>query len=149
MKKEHKFWLAGIVDGEGTISAFWEKPRGYHKETRYLSVYLAVSNTDNRIIQRCKEITGVGCITYCTPKNPKHKKWSSWRVRGHTACKVIRELMPHLISKSEQAAAALEWEGIKKFVGYHKKGTCAVTPEAVAERMSIYSRLRALNKRGR
>jgi len=142
-------WLAGIVDGEGTISAYWEKKKGYKSPSRYLQVYIGVSNTDNKITEKCKKITKAGGIYYHKTHHEKNKDWSRWEARGGNACKIVELILPYLISKKSQAKNLLKWRKLEKFVGYHKKGTIAITQKAIKERTKIYDQMRKLNKRGK
>lgn len=142
-------WLGGIIDGEGHVGANWERPAKYKGYSRYLQIAINVTNTAFIIPERCKEITGQGGLYYHKNKDPNRKDWVKWEVRSNNALAVARLLLPYVISKSEQLQVLLEWGDLERFVGYHKKGSIAVTEEAMAARQSIYDRLAALNKRGR
>lgn len=70
MNDVEKGWLAGIIDGEGTISL----ERKHKGEWRYPRI--SVSSTDIEILQHCVAITGIGTIR---PKKETRKNCSpSW-----------------------------------------------------------------------
>ena len=67
-------WLAGIIDGEGSISL---DPRNGTRMPR-----LSVPSTDIEILRKCVEITGTGNITKRNSRNSKHKETWQWRTSG-------------------------------------------------------------------
>ena len=142
-------WMAGIIDGEGTISAFWVKPKKYKGNSRYLQVYIGVTNTDNKITEECRKITKMGGIYYRHLKHKIWNDWSCWRIRGESACKIAEIILPFLISKKVQAKVLLKWRNLERFVGYHKKNTIAITQNAIKQRTKIYNQMMKLNKRGK
>ena len=118
-------WLAGIIDGEGSLDFSWRK-----KPYNYLDARLTVSNTDFRIPLKCKEITQVGFVYYLKSKNPKRKDWACWAVKGENAMKVIEITYPSLISKQEQAKTFLKWRKLKR-LGGSGFGHCHKVPNRV------------------
>ena len=142
-------WFGGIIDGEGTISASWDKPKKYKGDSRYMYVHISVTNTDSVIVQRCRDIAGTGTISQHINKNARQKDWSRWMIKGHSAIAVAKAIRPYVFSKKEHIALLLEWAGMPRFVGYHAKGTIAVTEDAMRGRADMVNRFRELNKRGR
>lgn len=141
-------WLAGIIDGEGTITATMEKPRKYKGESRFLKVYISVTNTDNRITLACREITQAGSIVYYKPENKRWQGWSRWQVGCEPACKVVEKILPFLVSKKEQAIHFLKWRTMPRFVGRHEKGSIAVPTSVMEDRRLFVCTFRELNHRG-
>jgi len=75
-------WLAGIIDGEGSIvldrKSKWRSPR------------IKVASTDIEILLECKRICAAGSITEKKSRNPKHSK--SWVWACHSTLKTIEIL---------------------------------------------------------
>lgn len=106
-------WLAGFLDGEGTIglhranSKKWPHP--------YLAPHLQAPNTDLRLIERARDIieriTGVRPWRVVASKAAGRCKMS-WRfmVKSQRQLAVLLPaLIPHLISKHEQAEIVLQF----------------------------------------
>lgn len=111
-KDVDRAWLAGLVDGDGTIGIRISKPRKEfptQKNPTFVP-YLAVSLTDTVALERCKEITGLGNINLKGRGGKAgsrgihiRKDFFSWRLDGQVASKVIRDIYPYLVIKQNQA----------------------------------------------
>lgn len=147
LRQEELAWLAGIIDGEGTIGACFEKPKGYN--STYLLLYVRVSNTKKEIVEECKRISQVGNIQFVKVKNPNYNDWYVWTAKCHNAVKILKELEPYILTKQRHIELAYKWVGLERFVGYHRKGSIALSTNAIEERKGIYEHFRKLNIRGR
>ena len=97
-------WLAGILDGEGNIRVDYPNPR--YPDYAYPKVI--VVNTCLPLLERIKEITGVGQIKSRSWKAKDHHKDSwHWVVGGHAAISVLNQILELLIAKQDHALAAL------------------------------------------
>jgi hypothetical protein len=67
-------WLAGLFEGEGTISI----PRSTPKKSRS-GVALRVVSTDCDVIERVRDVTGVGYVYASMP--PLRKPYWTWVVQ--------------------------------------------------------------------
>ena len=137
-------YLAGIVDGEGTISV-----RFYPKRNER-SIAIQVGNTSSKLLNYLYDTFG-GTIDrgYKTKGN---KLFRLWKVAGSIICKrFLIGLKPYLVIKEDQAETALEF--IKSFrhvtngrlyrnVGKHNK----LWPEREKLRESLYLKNKELNK---
>ncbi|KKN39478.1 hypothetical protein LCGC14_0743070 [marine sediment metagenome] len=104
----HLGWAAGIIDGEGCISARSTYRRGEGKED-YWTLSVEVINTDIRILERLQDSWG-GSIYKRKNYNPeRHNDAWCWTVRGHVACRLLSEIRVWMVSKGEQADLALEF----------------------------------------
>jgi hypothetical protein len=97
-------YLAGIIDGEGTI--YWNKigARG--------TIYLRVVQADRRLMDWLVAVTGCGTLHTRPEWGPfgQRQIWS-WSVNATRAAYIVRRVQPHLIVKAEQAAAVLaKWD---------------------------------------
>lgn len=111
--KHDLLWLAGFIDGEGTITAPHQKSR---KKPFYTPV-LSIANTDYTAVERCVEI--IKKYT-CEEKRIlvyEHKDKTHWKPRYTVQLskktlvkRILQLLMPYLVIKREQA------ENILKFI---------------------------------
>lgn len=99
-------WAAGIIDGEGCISAY-----GYAKKKstgKNWCFSVAVANTDIRILHRLKELWG-GKIIKMSAQPLENRPCWRWYLYSQKACEFLQVLRPYLVSKGEQADLALEF----------------------------------------
>jgi hypothetical protein len=83
-------WIAGLIEGEGTF---------YLNKGRYPVV--AVIMTDEDIIKRCKEFTGIGSVRGpYLPYNSKKPLWS-WKVSGRKAAALMMTILPLMGEKRQ------------------------------------------------
>jgi hypothetical protein len=102
MTESETTWLAGVVDGEGSI--IWASGEG--KRPVRLNVY----NTNVEFLKRSQEIAGTGTINATTAGrySPKHKQGWTWQCYGSSAAYLIAQMYPWLIVKREKAERVLE-----------------------------------------
>lgn len=108
-------WLAGLIDGEGTITVRrWSQKGGSGKRNPAFAVQLSVSNTNPKIIRRAyklmSEITGSGVgIAVLNYREPPQRHCYQVYVSSQKSMKqVLQTVYPHLVGKTEQASIALE-----------------------------------------
>lgn len=93
-------WLAGIVEGEGHISAHKRNDRGY-------SFVLEVNMGDHDIIKRLKEQSGVGNI-YGPYKHRgqkvHHKEMMKWVVRRKEDLQFVLQIILPLMGERKSLA---------------------------------------------
>ncbi len=102
-------WLAGFFDGEGCVYLKRDKPRGGSNRHNTYHLRLILSNTHLPTMHRVKEILdGEGIIgKVFSVDNPKHRTRWEWRVNATKAERVLRLMLPYLVTKKEQAEIAL------------------------------------------
>lgn len=132
-------YLAGIIDGEGTITIHRHKQHG--RVTYQLRPRLIVSNTDMRLMRHLEGRYG-GRIVAAQPK-PRHKQAFLWRVCGMAdILKLVEDVRPHLIVKAAQADAMLSFIRSRAAKNAVKAGA----PYSDAE-MAAYWTMFTLNRR--
>ena len=113
---ERLAWLAGIIDGEGTIGlAFYTRRsmrRGKPHVQRQLECWIAVANTNMRIIEAVSAVlSGCGIKHGLLLSQRGTAKWKpQWRVtvRGLRRCAATLALLrPYLVGKLPQADVIL------------------------------------------
>lgn len=126
-------YLAGIIDGEGTIGV-------YAYEHRAPAVHLSVANTDRALLEWIATSTGVGAvITRKVVNVDLHRQSYTWQCSSQAAGTTLRQVQPYLRVKASQAQLALDLlDGL-------------VVPARKADstwQMEIVDQVRQLNRRG-
>jgi len=114
--KDDARWLAGIIDGEGTISIHkrtHQKSNEKRKNPTY-GLMLQVSNTDKNLIDEIKRITKVGSVVIREETKEGYKKQWRWCAMGTEARAIIEQCYPYFIVKKQQASASLCLETKRK-----------------------------------
>jgi len=123
MREVELAWLAGIVDGEGSITI----RKGQVNKGQ---VQLSVGNTYKEAIDKIKEMTGFGYVRLLHrdlerpfyKKSKTHKPCYQWKVVSNQACSALRPLLPYLVIKKEQAILALKYQEILSEQGRGRPG---------------------------
>ena len=99
-------WLAGIIDGEGSIMI----PRYHRNGNPRYGYRVSISNTNVSIINRCKEILDMLQIKYCNYTQDRGKDGLRRKITHqiHITNKkgiliVLENIIPHLVGKRKQA----------------------------------------------
>ena len=100
-------WLAGIIDGEGSINAYFREPR---RGGQIVGIQLQIVNTDmeiiNRVLAICTEAKFTTVIRGGVRK-PIHHVWMS---RRSQLISVLSAVQPYLTGKKRRRAElALEY----------------------------------------
>ncbi len=104
MDQKTAAYIAGIIDGEGSIGVMKFKPKlaSGEKSVGYLE-YLKVANTDYRLVAWLKDKTGVGCIYAESRKKANHRQVYTWHVSSLRFYELLKQVYPYLVIKREQA----------------------------------------------
>ena len=96
----NKAYISGLLDGDGAIMACIEK----HAEKKFgfrIRVYIKISQNNEKILNWCKSITGMGNV-----RNVKGGEYE-WRIRNQIEAKELLEwLVLYLKIKKRQAILA-------------------------------------------
>ncbi|MDP2922116.1 MAG: LAGLIDADG family homing endonuclease [Candidatus Omnitrophota bacterium] len=134
MDEVTKAYLAGIVDGEGTVTL----SRHHKHETP--APLVSVSNTDLRLLKWIRYKAG-GIITSKKISKPHHTQSYVWRLRQNSALYFLNEIKKYLIVKREQAE--LITKEYKKVT--HRAGR--YTSQLLHRKEKLVNKIRALNQR--
>lgn len=100
LKKWEAAWLAGVIDGEGSIGLY-----NYGKEGR--RVLIQMSNTSEDFVKRMREIIGAGSSVrrYKWHKTHKGRKVIYYySLKGSNRCyKILKQIIPFLVIKKQKA----------------------------------------------
>lgn len=97
-------WLAGLLEGEGTFVVHHEPAR----ERRRASVVIriAVHMTDRDVVERVRDIVGLGTVLRRPPSKPHHKETFRWAISAKApTLKLMQTLRPHM---GERRAAQID-----------------------------------------
>lgn len=102
MNLAERAYLAGIVDGEGTVTLV----RVHRKQTPYPEV--SIANTDLNLLNWIKAKVKCGIIVKKKKKSDKHNQAFTFKIRGDKALLLLRELKSFLIVKNPHAQLLIE-----------------------------------------
>jgi hypothetical protein len=130
---EHAAYLAGLIDGEGTITL----TRLHRHENRRLVV--SISNNDASLLKFVEEIIGAGKITTKKIYSDRHARSFTYQVASRQALDLLRHLVPYLKTyKARRATLVLDdYLRLTPRNGRY-------TPEIAASRLEFEARLLAI-----
>ena len=135
MKLQEKAYMAGIIDGEGTVTL----TRVHANEMP--SPRLSIANNNLRLLKWIKEKTGSGFIIKRTKREPQHGNQYVLDISDNAALKLLAELKEYLIIKKPHAELlVLRYKAVTPRNGRYTK-------ELLAEKMKLVSEIRRLNQR--
>jgi hypothetical protein len=141
MKKTDLAWIAGFIDGEGTITIHIKPNRNGHPPC-YVPL-LAVTNTNLATLKHIQNLLPAPMYDH-RPAGKKHKR--SWRIQyvGRYARNAIRQILPYLVLKRAVANLVLNFP--QRWNGRGQRG-----PDwrVARKQAKILVQIRKLNKRGR
>jgi len=124
ISKTELAWLAGIIDGEGCIVAYWKNQS--KNGTYRLEVGVSIINTDVLMIKEISRICAKNRIGFAYAlNNPKPPRRKAMQIvihgQGRTK-KLLNAVMPYLITKKEQAEILLDLIHYRQSLGYIPTG---------------------------
>lgn len=143
-------YLAGIVDGEGSIyiGAFSSNPK---TGTPHYQTNIEVNNTDKNLIDWLVMVFGGKSITYTPKQTPKNSRRPifRWIASGDRVTHICEIMMPYLIIKKRQAEIMLIMRETFNHTGIKKgmQGLPSVSKEILDKRKELELEMRALHCR--
>lgn len=108
MNETQKAYVAGIIDGEGSIML-----QSFHKN-QHPSPCISVASTTIELLNYLKEIIGCGVIVKKKNYNiEKHQDSYTFYVRYNNAIKLLLEIEPYLVIENKKKRAKLIIEKYK------------------------------------
>ena len=134
-------YLAGIVDGEGSIMIIRRSASG-RRVTPFHHLRLTIGNTSGALANWMNRFGGR--VQWRQQPQSVRPFWQ-WALDEDRAAKLIRRLGPHLVIKRAQAWLALEFQAQKS----NLQSTYRAVPESeLALREGFYLAMRELNRKG-
>lgn len=146
LSEPERAYLAGIIDGEGTIFFGFQKPhRPSGQLTGHWCVRVSVVNTDARLIEWLVTRFPHSHVGFLKKQSDRHRDVYRWTTSNLKAVPVIDAAFPYLVLKQAQATLA------RRMMETHVGGGRGrqITAEVFAERSALATEMKALNKRGR
>lgn len=109
MTTEEKAYIAGIIDGEGSIML-----QSFHKN-QLPSPCVSIASTTLELLTYIKNITTTGTITKKKNYNKeKHKNSYTLTIRYNSAINLLKEIEPYLIIRTKKQRTKMILEDYKK-----------------------------------
>ena len=143
--KPHAAYVAGIIDGEGSLTIGVNKQRSW--KSPHYQVEIFVTMTCQSTIEALHTFhPGASGSQY--KNHPKWKEQFRWIVCGRSALAVLLQVLPYLICKKRQAELLIEMQQSKINPITQATGRKGLPDTVNRRREEIVSELRKLNKRG-
>ena len=136
-----KAYIAGLVDGEGSIGLFTCNTKGSSTPTYYLQI--SITNTNKEVLFWVASKIKYGKVGVKPRNNKKWKIAYNWRVNG-VAGKFLEVIYPYLKIKRLQAEIGIEYTKTLQKYEHHYR----LTEEVNVGRKELFSKIRELNLKG-
>lgn len=144
-----KAWLAGVIDGEGSIflskltHGNWRYRRGFI----YVPA-LKVSNSNRAFSNKVRDTIGKGSVNFVEEKRSRWKDRWDYTGSGFVLRGLLPQILPHMLVKREVAQRMLEY---LSFVDANPiDGSRKQIPPSYYDRLdSLYLAVKRLNERGK
>ena len=138
-----KAYLAGIVDGEGSIGYYFHKSKNRYEAT------LSIVNTDPRLMAWIKEKVGIGNFVSARKQDASGRRKHVahvWRINNRPRVKEFLEaITPFLVVKQDQAQLLLNlWASEPSSSAHTKRAYVLNTPEILNNRLMASLSLKEL-----
>jgi len=139
-------WLAGAIDGEGSI--YISKVKAIRSKRGFVYMpYLSVSNSNLEFVSRVREVIGKGYVGTKQEKRFDWKDGSEYKGSGSVLRGILPQVLSYLVIKKEVAERMLEF---LEFVEANSPDGLEETPPEYNERVeSLYWKVKELNRKGR
>lgn len=138
-------YIAGIIDGEGSIGIVRTNVKKEYGIRHGYSPSLCVVNTNLRLLEHLLTMTGFGKIIPRKKRSKKHKQCYIWYLNTRELKQLLALVKDFLVIKKNQAELALN---MFKLTSATKKGRSSLTQEQKSLREVIYVEMKTLNQRG-
>jgi hypothetical protein len=112
-----KAWSAGIVDGEGSVEIHHRGSRRIKnkpgQKSEDFTLLLGVGNTDARMPRKLYDLFGGNVGKQDFDPGTGQLRMYYWRVYNKRAASILRQLLPYLVTKKEQAELGLEFYNVR------------------------------------
>lgn len=161
LTEPQKAYIAGIIDGEGTISVTMHHQKIKSGIGEQILHKVAVSNTEVRLLEWLVGTTGLGAVKVASKSKTtklarfditKNKPLFIWGLWGNSIRQLLPEIIPYLVIKQRHATLMLDsLEQTKNRKGREYCGMdkgFPLTDKAKERRRWIVAEMKWLNRRG-
>lgn len=114
MQDIDKAWIAGIIDGEGSIFVMTQKRDDRERATNYI-LRVAVQSTDPYMTKELVKLYPEGAeFSVQRDKRPECSNTLKWQINGRRAATFLEDILPYMRVKHDQAKLAIEFQRTTK-----------------------------------
>ena len=107
-------WTAGIIDGEGSIFIMKQTREDRPRDTNYI-LRVSVQSTDPYMTAQLKQMFPDGAeFTVHIDNRENCSDTLKWQLNGKKAARFLKEILPFMRVKTEQAKLAIEFQTATK-----------------------------------
>lgn len=139
-----KAYAAGVIDGEGTIGV-WRERRAKNSSGYRYRVAMEVSNTNEKLIDWLQQRFG-GFKAIVNAEREGCKRLWKWRSTTSVVLEIVKQLLPYLVLKQEQAELVIEFCELQR--KYDQRPGKRQDGDALREYEALWERGKTLNRRG-
>lgn len=145
--KLSRAYLAGLVDGEGSIGIYRRKAETLTREVAFTPVFKIGMTGDiaKEIILQMRDKYGGDFWTRAYDHG--YKPCHMLAIKGKKILKLLEDVYPHLLVKREQARIILEY--FSGDMSQKKWGSQAMPDAEYQRRVVLYEKIKALNLKNR
>lgn len=133
LRQTEKSYIAGIIDGDGTINIIRRNPTKLTKsqgmKSPNHSLRISVGNTHLGLLEYLKRATGIGHV-YRLHTQGKNKIWI-WECGAKDAVSVLEAALPYFVVKWEEALIAISFQ---RYLAETSSRGKLLEPEVIAKR---------------
>jgi hypothetical protein len=136
---EDAAWLAGYIDGDGTIGIY-RRDRKEKKATRI--VLLSIDSCDMELLEHVIRLVGGSVVKKKKYAEHHRQGWTWRRVGSRQICGVLRQILPYMRCQFKKERARMiieEWASVTPLNG-------AYSPQQAAAKIEFEQRFLALGK---
>lgn len=139
-------YLAGIIDGEGTIRIARNKLKSKPHWNYTYSAHISVGMSNKEVLELFQKTFGykISVRKECVPNRKTMYRWGT--SGNNTTPKILKELLPYLIVKKKNAELVIEFCETKQTCGYPKK--LGLPKEELQRREFYFQEVKKLNAVG-
>ncbi len=148
---ERLAYMAGIIDGEGTISIFRSFNSSKGKRYPCYCARLNVYNSDERLMLWLKDNFGGSFRIVKRKEERDTSRWKPayiWEIGRLAAVDVIKAVLPYLVIKQAQANLFLEFRKTVEASSQNVYGVSGLPANVIAIREEIMEQIHQLNRKG-
>jgi hypothetical protein len=148
MSEVEKAWLAGVIDGEGSILVSRIAPnKGHYRRGFYYAARLEIANCNEAFLRKVVDLIGKGSV--CLIKEKRLLWRDRWQYTGSSIVLkgILPQVLPYLLVKRRVAEKMQEYLG---FVDANPiDGPMKIPSGFDRKRDRLYGEIKRLNERGR
>ncbi len=141
LSKEDAIYLAGIIDGEGSVGVF---TRNGNK--KWVRPHLQIVNNNFDLLNWLQKRIKFGSIYIRKDKRKNRKRGWNWRVACNNAIIVLKEVFPYLIVKKKNAEILLSLWGYENIFN---RISSKIPFEIQKIREEVFDEIKVLNYRAK